>query len=397
MDLDTGTLMIIGSLALCLSGLWLGWAWFQRRDMPSLGWWALANLANGAAVAAMRLSIADRQAPVLLGAFLLIQFPPALVWAGARRFRGARVPVPLLFAGAAIWGAGLLLEPADGNHGASIAVGFLIWATYMFAAIVELWLGRDEVLPARWPLVVILSIDVCVYAGGIWDALEGVLPQAGQPPLDTWFGLIYFEGILYAMGTAVFMSSLASERAETRYRTAASIDMLTGAANRAAFFDGTARMLARCATDRAPLSLIVFDLDRFKSINDTHGHPWGDRVLRVFADTVRNVLRPTDLFGRHGGEEFAIVLPGEGIDTAYAIAERVRRIFAEACREVDGVPLNATVSAGVAVALPGSSLEQLMAAADVALYRAKNHGRNCVRRADVPPEGGGGAKVIRVA
>ncbi len=397
MHLDTVTLMIVGSLTAAVSGLWLAWAWTQKRDVPSLAWWAAANLSYAVGIAGLAVGLTQNRPAVLLGGLLLTILAPALVWAGARVFGGRRVPLALLFAGVIALLATTAATFHDGPSSAGAGVSFAGWIAYLLAAVRELWRGRDEELPARRPLMLLLLIHAAVYAGGLYDVVAGNFLDNGVPPLGSWFGLVYFEGLFYAMGTAVFMSLLGSERAERRYRTAASIDMLTGVANRGAFFDRAERMLERCAREGLPLSLIMFDLDRFKSINDNHGHQLGDRVLIAFADTVRGALRPNDLFGRHGGEEFAVVLAGETLDTAYAIAERVRRAFAEVCRDLDGVSLGATVSAGVAAASAGATLEKLMAAADGALYRAKNQGRNCVRRADGPPGNGDGAKVIRVA
>jgi len=388
--------MATGAVTAGLSGIWLAWVWFQRRDVTALVWWASANLVYGAAIGGLRIALSDHQPLFLLGALLLTNLPPALVWAGARQFRGAHVPVALVPAGMVVWAVATAIGSTNAPDPTAAAISFAVWIVYLAAAVRELWLGRDEALPARWPLAFLFLIHAAVYAGGIVDVLGGTFLEMDAPPLESWFGLIHFEGLFYAMGTAVFMAGLAAERNERIYRSAASIDALTGAANRRAFFDGAERLLSRCAGDGAEMSLILFDLDRFKAINDTYGHQFGDRVLRHFADTVRNLLRPADLFGRHGGEEFAVVLPGEGIDTAYAIAERVRRVFAETCRQLDEMPLSATVSAGVAATAAADTLEELVAAADQALYRAKAQGRNCVRRADGPPDDGG-AKVIRVA
>ena len=87
---------------------------------------------------------------------------------------------------------------------------------------------------------------------------------------------------------------------------AARRDSLTGIANHGALLDGARRLFTRCRKDGAPFSLIMFDLDHFKNVNDRHGHRAGDAILRAFADTVRGLLRPNDLFGRYGGEEFTV-------------------------------------------------------------------------------------------
>ena len=194
------------------------------------------------------------------------------------------------------------------------------------------------------------------------------------------------------------MSLLCKEREEQKYIAAARSDPLTGIANRRTFFEQAERLLQRCRKDNRPLALIVFDLDRFKSINDDNGHAAGDEVLRAFVASVRAVLRPNDLFGRHGGEEFAVALPEATIDSATVVAERIRHAFARRPVNHDGRPVKATVSAGVAAAEPASTFETLMNAADMAMYRAKRLGRNRVEC--MPAAGGdeaGPANVIRVA
>jgi diguanylate cyclase (GGDEF)-like protein len=163
--------------------------------------------------------------------------------------------------------------------------------------------------------------------------------------------------------------------------TAARIDSLTGVANRGAFFTQAGRILRRARDAQAPVTLIVFDLDYFKRINDSYGHAAGDRVLRCFAETAGATLRPADLLGRIGGEEFAAILPGVGMEAAYVIAERVRHAFEVASTSVGHAIVRATVSAGTALASPEGNVETILEAADRALYRAKANGRNRVERA----------------
>jgi len=125
----------------------------------------------------------------------------------------------------------------------------------------------------------------------------------------------------------------------------------------------------------------MFDLDHFKIVNDTYGHSVGDAVLKQFCDIVAGVLRSTDLFGRMGGEEFAVLLPAASIEVALLRAERIRLTFADECRFVRGHRVNATVSGGVSVSAEGGqTLDALLEEADVALYRAKAEGRNRVVR-----------------
>ena len=157
-------------------------------------------------------------------------------------------------------------------------------------------------------------------------------------------------------------------------------DALTGIANRRRFFEVAEAELARTRRYDKPLSLLMLDIDRFKEVNDTHGHRAGDRVLQQLARTCLEVLRTVDVAGRVGGEEFAILLPETALDGAVEVAERLREAVAKAgvARE-EGVPLRVTVSIGVATTAGSANLDTLMSQADDALYDAKHRGRNRVR------------------
>jgi diguanylate cyclase (GGDEF)-like protein len=123
----------------------------------------------------------------------------------------------------------------------------------------------------------------------------------------------------------------------------------------------------------------VIDLDHFKSINDRFGHAIGDRVLQIFATTAKGVMQPADLLGRLGGEEFAAVLRNLNPEKMTEVAERMRRAFAEATRDVDGCAVAATLSIGI-VLHQGAPVDvlDLLVQADHELYRAKERGRNRV-------------------
>jgi two-component system, cell cycle response regulator len=180
--------------------------------------------------------------------------------------------------------------------------------------------------------------------------------------------------------------------------TAARTDSLTGIANRTAFLASAERVLERCHRDNAPVSVMMFDLDRFKAVNDRHGHAVGDAVIKKFCEVAAAALRPTDLFGRMGGEEFAVVLPRSSIEAACVRAERIRASFAENCRLIRNHQVNATVSGGVSVSVSAeATLEALLEYSDTALYGAKTEGRNRIKRADQPKPEGGGSNVLRVA
>ncbi len=156
-------------------------------------------------------------------------------------------------------------------------------------------------------------------------------------------------------------------------------DGLTGLANRAHFEKVLAREFASCSRSNRPLSLIMIDIDHFKVVNDTWGHPVGDKVLAAIAAVMRQRLRPRDLLARYGGEEFVLVLPETDVVGAKVVAERVRSQTEAALHSVGApAPLRITISAGLATSVDGSygSKESLVDAADRALYAAKRAGRN---------------------
>ena len=156
------------------------------------------------------------------------------------------------------------------------------------------------------------------------------------------------------------------------------VDPLTRLWNRGAIFEVAARELERARTCREPLGLAMLDLDHFKAINDTHGHPGGDEVLRITADRLRVALRPGDAAGRYGGEEFLLVLPGCDEAGMAEVAERIRASVGLAV-DFRGAAIPVTASVGTTVSAEGAHLvELLVRAADEALYRAKRMGRNRV-------------------
>ncbi len=149
-------------------------------------------------------------------------------------------------------------------------------------------------------------------------------------------------------------------------------DPLTGLGNRRALMLQGAQWLADCIRHRHSLSLLVLDLDRFKMINDTYGHPTGDRVLCQVAEVLRTVTRAADLCVRLGGDEFVVLLPGATLDEAQDCAERIRQALAEHWVETEtGERVRIGVSIGVATYRSGMDLEQLYREADAALYAVK--------------------------
>jgi len=216
------------------------------------------------------------------------------------------------------------------------------------------------------------------------------IPLAGPKPnpLDVDLRTFaIFEVVFVCICGAYLLGGLAKDRLTARYRHASLTDPLTGVPNRRGFFEIGNRLLDRTRYERRPAALLVFDLDRFKNINDRYGHIIGDEVLTAFCQLATSSLRPSDLFGRIGGEEFASLLPATGAEDACRLAEGLRTAFEATSHAVAGRAVTATVSAGIAVSDDASiDLETLQKAADRALYLAKARGRNRVEIAERPAE-----------
>jgi diguanylate cyclase (GGDEF)-like protein len=296
-------------------------------------------------------------------------------------FHGHKPNWPGLFFGALVWLAAITTLPADASA-MRLTTGAGIVATYAVLTAYQLGSERRKTVRRRWP-----AIAVPLLHGGVlmWPILVAdLVPHDGNFSNNIWVMLFAIELVLYAVGTVFVIFMLVSERTVRAHKTAASVDPLTGMFNRRGFAEATARMIEREADAGRPVTVMIFDIDHFKSINDRFGHPAGDEVLKLFAIIISHTLRITDLSGRIGGEEFAAMLPCP-MDEALLAAERVREAFAGSGIAVDDGPVATTVSIGVAGGPARTELDVLLAAADTALYQAKRGGRNRVQAAHEEP------------
>jgi diguanylate cyclase (GGDEF)-like protein len=392
--LDVSTLVVMGSFASACAGIVLLLAWWQNPKVPALGLWGLGNMVSAVGILGLILGPAAYRPLVPIASSALLTLATGLIWKAARSLDHKWSPLGLAVLGGVVVG---LAGAVPATRGILDILNLTIGATYLLAASVSLWLARQERLSARWPLIVLTALHAAILAAGAEAFLKGSMGHGRIPAVMSLFGLIHFESIVFVLGTAVFLLALVKERSEAASQVAANTDALTGVANRGGFMVRAERLVERCRIGGSPVSVMMFDLDRFKGINDAHGHAAGDAVLLRFCEVAAAALRVNDVFGRIGGEEFAAVLPGSGIEAAYVRVERIRVSFAEACRFVGDQQVGATVSGGVATCIAHPSVETLLAAADAALYIAKVEGRNRIKRSDDPPPDGGKSTVIRVA
>ena len=157
------------------------------------------------------------------------------------------------------------------------------------------------------------------------------------------------------------------------------IDGLTQIYNKRYFLETIDRELSRAVRYKRPLSLIMFDIDHFKKINDTHGHLAGDAVLAQMASLISGRIRREDVFARYGGEEFSLILPEIDRDQALVLAEKVRKLVEKGSFAFESTKIPVTISIGVAACTESEDSASLIKRADEFLYDAKHSGRNCTR------------------
>jgi len=270
-----------------------------------------------------------------------------------------------------------------GDSAMRLTVGAAIVAIYAALTASELWNERRRTMQNRWPTIAVPVIHGAVL---MLPILLGDLLRAHDETFSNsiWVTAFSIELVLYAIGTVFVIFMLVSDRAVTVHKTAASVDPLTGMFNRRGFAEACARVIDRDANAGRPVTVMIFDIDHFKSINDRFGHPAGDEILKLLSTVVVNNLRISDLSGRIGGEEFAALLPCS-LEEGVIVAERVREAFESSGIVCEEGPVDTTVSIGVAGGPAGTELEVLLAAADTALYQAKRSGRNRVEAAEELP------------
>lgn len=380
MTLHVPTMFVALLLAFALFGVALTFARPFLRDQAELRLWARGTwiLVAGFVLLSSR---------AILPEWVAVLFGNGLIFAGVFCFSLALHRF-VLQRDAARWQGALAL--------ASWACTALIlnWPLYQRTSVVSTLLAA-QLMPMVWLLArrgwhAEASLRTVAITFGL--AVVALILRAGhaqlRPDEYTGFfqaslgnGLTYLASFLFPLGAGFGFVLANLERVAHRLRESADHDSLTGCVRRGVFDAMLPHALERARREAAAMSLLIIDLDMFKQVNDAHGHPAGDAVLREFAQAVRVRLRASDVFARLGGEEFAVILPGTDAIGAMRVAEDLRTAT-EALRipVPDGTPVHVTISLGVSSAAAvdrALTPEQLYAHADKALYAAKREGRNC--------------------
>lgn len=351
-----------------------------RRDWRAVEMWGWGSLVYGFGLAITQVKLLPQPLTAALGNSL-IAWAPVLSVMGIMHHSTRKLDLRWTYAFLALT-VGLILVnnvalrlPAINflapSPIAMVLFAFAAWAVWTRPA-------PDTGRAARFMAVTML------FAVAVWTLrnafLLGIL-GAGQDRDAVDFIVSLFAIAQIVVGVALTMAFFWVEvtRMQAELSRQAFSDALTGLPNRRAFTARFDELLARARRQGEPLSLLVFDLDHFKQVNDRHGHAAGDAVLRHVATVVGAASRGEDIFARIGGEEFACLLPGLDGAAAAAVAERLRAQLAEVPALIGGQALNVTLSGGLATfPRDGDNWDRLFSEADARLYEAKQAGRNRV-------------------
>jgi diguanylate cyclase (GGDEF)-like protein len=379
MQLDLQTLSVVTVFVTALLGALLVFAGLQNRAVRAPMMWGASYIVSAVGLA---LITTHGAAPDWLSvnvANTLVLFGCALIWAGARMFDGRPVRPGLVLAAPMLWLIACAVPAFAADINLRVVSVSALMAMLTAITAEEFWCGRSEALMSRWPTVCALLAYAAVLLARIPATLLSPILSGQSLMSGVSFALLAFGTLLFTVVLAFLLLNMAKERSELKHKIASLIDPLSGVPNRRAFIDGAELLLLQQSLDFEPLAIFLFDLDRFKLINDRLGHGAGDVVLRLFAATATHTLGSDVLFGRIGGEEFAAVLAVGDLGEAEAIADRVRRNFETAAQVHADDELRPSVSVGVALGCdPQAAIADLLSSADEALYRAKANGRNRV-------------------
>ncbi len=374
------TLLMVAVFVFCLMGLLTVHAWRRVRE-PTLGYLGVMLLlaSLGTALIVVRGIGMDFVALILGNVVLLLS--AAMNWTAMRVFVQGTPYLPGILAGPALWLLMCLIPQFYGSMSSRVSLYSLLAAGYGVLSALELWRHRQHLEVAYLPamgLMVFHTTFYCVRAvidPGMPIKHENALMGEGVP----FFSFMLFESMLYAIGIAYVTLAMVKERAELKFKAAAFSDVLTGIGNRRAFMLHGEQLLADSRQRGQTTALLLCDLDYFKRLNDSFGHPMGDQALIAFSQLTATLLRKHDLFARIGGEEFACLLQGTDEQGAIQVAERIRQGFASLDLLAPGF---LSVSIGIVTTTPTChDLSRLLSQADQALYRAKDQGRNRVQTA----------------
>jgi diguanylate cyclase (GGDEF)-like protein len=383
MKLDVPTLLVVLVAVLQMAAVALVTSWRGRRFERHAILWAAALQLGAICCAALLLRgvVPDFVSIALANAGILLAM--GIAWNGARAFNGRRELWPPVLIAPALWMVAMLDPTIANSLSYRIALVSALSFVLSCALAWEIWAEGKDDLVWRAPFAAVPAVHAVFLVFRAVFALSTDLPAdllQGRSVLTLGLGLL--EPILMMFAATIIGLRLSDERLKNLLKRAAAVDGLTGLLNHGAFMDQARARVEQARRDADAITLLLFDLDRFKQLNDRFGHAAGDAALRSFSEVVRRQIDEAQLVGRIGGEEFAALIVGGGPERGWTVAERIRSDLAAERIEHDGRSITVTVSIGVmSVSGPEIEFERLMVAADEALYAAKRGGRDLVFQA----------------
>lgn len=384
--LDLYTLVIISILISATLSVVMMVVWRANKTYSGFGWWTAGNLIGALSFLCIGLRGVIPDAVAIISGSMLAVSSLLAIHHGVRVF---------------------LERPARVRFSISVLVGQLAATTYYYAVddsvimrIVAVSVTCSLIgavsayefisLPVRarrfihtFTIGVYVCFSLFMLARGVLSFQISILDDLYRPDSIQSLSFVLFN-LFIIIWTFTFMV-LNSQRLQEELETAtveleklATTDYLTGIGNNRAFFERAEAEVVRSRRHDIPLSLVVFDIDHFKVVNDTFGHPGGDRMLKELAAACRRMTRQSDLVARIGGEEFGLLLTHADINAAGAAAENMRKTIECLVVEFDSETICVTASFGVAELWHDDSVETFIERADSCLYKAKSLGRNCV-------------------
>src|SRR5450830_761352 len=372
MDIQTLVLALaLGNLSLCAA---LFFFEYERKQSLSMSTWAVAKQCQALAWCLLYFKgvLPDFLSILLANSLLFagMALDAGALWQAAGHGRWRRIVLPALALAVALFALCYLSDVAPVLRSAGAA---LMIAGFFLAGVAALCLKWSEASMLRRFLAVSMGLlSLLIAARGLLSVLA--------PGLDgQWLQLAGFGALYLMMLTNAFGYLLLSrEKLGLELTRLEVLDVATGVPNRRGFYQALAPWMALARRPGLPTALVVPNIDHFKRVNDSYGHPVGDAVLKTIVDTCRQQLRDSDLMGRLGGAEFAIQLPRTTLADALMVAERIRAAVEVLPVKTERAVLQLTASLGVTTIRAEDSTVSLFKRADEALQAAKQAGRNRV-------------------
>ena len=351
--------------------------WAIGRSEKHLLIWSIGLATIIAGVVLFGIVVEHYSAGALLASFLLLIAGFGFLYAGCARFCTGHAnwvsAIVLVAISAVLTSAAFAL----GYSGIGAMIGNVAIGVFLILIARDYWLARAEA-----PTLMTVNAICCVATAASFIACGFALAEQGQLVLTSrpsnWAEQVNsIMAIIGLTGIGALSLTLNQMRIANSHKSDAMKDALTGLLNWRALLDNPAEIAP------AGTAVVLMDLDYFKSTNDRFGHHSGDRILKVFAELIRENVRTNDLAARLGGEEFCVIMPDSTSASAAAVADRIRSQIEATVIQTARGPIRSTVSAGIAVRSNGpETLQSLLNKADAALYEAKASGRNRVQISD---------------